>query len=619
MYVVGVFFTVLLVVCVLLLILDYIRVARLYGGSKLVAFKQIFFTVRKSQSWWILFVVPLSVAGTLYMLTDPLFRATVPVEIVVPGLLAVPISSLLIRLRPPAVFFLGSSQYGQQLFRSVRSKAKGYRVISFLQPSPNFASVLDHMMDGYRTGRSVDWTQIVRPLVETIPLLVLDTRDDDSSGVIEEARWLIQPHLRNRVLFVSTDTGTLPVLDAVDKSITRSDLHITTPQNCAQAIRDRLQAIEVAALTEAPQKRNKSMESVRRSWDIGSVLGILILCACGAGIGLLCGFIGCAVFVAKSPASFMAQTELSGTEALSLVVSACLGAIVSVWFGAGAHNGDFGFGAAPFKAPSSLLRAHGRSVSLGATYGAGAGAFAFTIVSLTMALMLMNEPKTAHSLWAKSSYWVVLSELVLGVAGGALVGGVVGWLLWRGNSRHTVRFNIPRNELVNVSWLRFAGVGTVYGATMFGFCVLAFWQFLGPMNDAGVIAASAGGLYFLCLALFIRRQYVVFLCEEFDAVGYARMQQGLDPAPDSDEQLVEEFFAAHVRTKKRVTRWATGGGMLCGAAIGLRLGIYASVVRLGSTGGKMWFMVIIGTLIGAILGSSIVILGPRLKISAAVQ
>lgn len=248
---VGMIFTVLLVATVLLLIFDWFRVARLYGGSWFAAFGQMFFTVRKSQSWWILLVVPLSITGTLYLMADPLFRATVPVEIVVPGLISVPLATLLIRLRPPAVLFLGSSQNGQRLYQSIRLRANRYRVIAFLVPVGDVVSVSNLMMDGFRTGRSTQWTQLVRLLVETVPLTVLDTRTA-TPNVIEEARWLLQPHLRKRAIFVSTDFGTTPALDAVDDSVSRDDLCITTVRDCARAIRNRLRAMRAAPRKMAP-------------------------------------------------------------------------------------------------------------------------------------------------------------------------------------------------------------------------------------------------------------------------------------------------------------------------------------------------------------------------------
>jgi hypothetical protein len=251
----------LLVGTVLLLIFEWIRVGRLYGGSKFGAFQQMFFTVRKSQSWWIFPVAMLSIGGTLYLLADPLFREMVPAQIVVPGLIAVPLAMLLIRLRPPAVLFLGSSRHGQRLFQSIRLNANRYRVIAFLAPSGELMSAGALMMDGFRTRRTVGWKRVVRRLVETVPLLVVDARTA-TPDVVEELHWLMQPHLRGRVIFVSTDVDTLPALDAVDNSMGRADLYITTEQNCAAVIRNRLRAFSRVAHAPEPTPRETGRPDV---------------------------------------------------------------------------------------------------------------------------------------------------------------------------------------------------------------------------------------------------------------------------------------------------------------------------------------------------------------------
>jgi hypothetical protein len=120
---------------VLLLIVDWLRVVRLYDGPRTNAFALMMGTVWASQSRWLLFAAAASTLGTTYLASDPLFWANVPVEAAV-ALFAVPLSALMVRLRPPAILFLGSSGLSQELYRRLRLRARRYRVIAFLAP-PN--------------------------------------------------------------------------------------------------------------------------------------------------------------------------------------------------------------------------------------------------------------------------------------------------------------------------------------------------------------------------------------------------------------------------------------------------------------------------------------------------
>ena len=68
---------------VLLLIVDWLRVARLYGGSRMAAFRLMIATLWASQSRWIIFAALLGILCTAYLALDALFWANVPPAVVV--------------------------------------------------------------------------------------------------------------------------------------------------------------------------------------------------------------------------------------------------------------------------------------------------------------------------------------------------------------------------------------------------------------------------------------------------------------------------------------------------------------------------------------------------------
>lgn len=224
----------------LLLVVDWIRVSGLYGGSRLAAVRLMLFTVWASQSRWLLFTAAVSVAGTTYLASDSLFRETVPIAAVV-SLLAIPVLALMVRLRPPAILFLGSSRSGQELFQELRLRANRYRVIAFLAQPGDLLGAQALAMDGFRT-RTTDWAHVVRGVAQAVPLLVVDTRDP-TPHVVEELRWLVAPSRRERVIFISADNGALPALERLDRTLSTAGLNVTRARDCVDAVRRRLQSV----------------------------------------------------------------------------------------------------------------------------------------------------------------------------------------------------------------------------------------------------------------------------------------------------------------------------------------------------------------------------------------
>lgn len=72
-------------------------------------------TLWASQSRWLIFAATISTLSTAYLASNPLFWANVPPAVGV-VLFSVPFSALVDVLRPPAVLFLGSSEFSQELY-----------------------------------------------------------------------------------------------------------------------------------------------------------------------------------------------------------------------------------------------------------------------------------------------------------------------------------------------------------------------------------------------------------------------------------------------------------------------------------------------------------------------
>jgi hypothetical protein len=142
--------------------------------------------------------------GGLYFLLR-LLTGNGSVEAAIP--VAVAVIVLFQFAQPPSVVFLGTStDEGRQLYSKIRWEIPG-RSLSLLQSG---ALEVVHGTSFARTGDRV-WQSTVRDLSKLAALVVVDARLS-SPAVQQEAEWIVDSELRQRVVFIRGDDGREAVL-----------------------------------------------------------------------------------------------------------------------------------------------------------------------------------------------------------------------------------------------------------------------------------------------------------------------------------------------------------------------------------------------------------------------
>jgi hypothetical protein len=121
---------------------------------------------------------------------------------------------------PPTVLLLGNSRL--QTIRLRERLERGlhpYRVIVFLDASVVSSGSLtrfqDNLLrwDNFRTANVKDWRTVVHPIMNFVPILVIDTRVA-SPFVVEEVCHALDKDLAHKTVFLAGSDGQAPALDA---------------------------------------------------------------------------------------------------------------------------------------------------------------------------------------------------------------------------------------------------------------------------------------------------------------------------------------------------------------------------------------------------------------------
>jgi hypothetical protein len=193
----------------------------------------------------------LAITAAFYAMSDLMvMRASVALAVLC-GLTAV--FHPLLGLVPPVVLFLGSSDYAGFLTMKRLQQLGAFQVLSLIdQASPDVSrQYVAHYgglgpdptaprFDSLRT-RTKWWKPTVRELMETTPILVLDTRTA-TPAVVGELGWALTPSLYDKTLFLVGDNGAAPAFDAAlppwtDRRILQKQ--IVTEQTMSERIRER--------------------------------------------------------------------------------------------------------------------------------------------------------------------------------------------------------------------------------------------------------------------------------------------------------------------------------------------------------------------------------------------
>jgi hypothetical protein len=123
---------------------------------------------------------------------------------------------------PPTVLFLTTSQSRQKALAVQMIHAfRPYRVVFLLSDDLTVGvyDAEDFSQENLRTPDDVDWRHVVHPLIEIVPIVVIDTRDA-SPAVIEESIHMLAPERCRKAVFMTTSLGESPVLNCVVSSAT---------------------------------------------------------------------------------------------------------------------------------------------------------------------------------------------------------------------------------------------------------------------------------------------------------------------------------------------------------------------------------------------------------------
>jgi hypothetical protein len=157
---------------------------------------------------------------------DALSRISPEIERMIVLLVAI---ALLYSFRLPAAILLAPSRPESEEFLEIASTTLWpLRSIAFLEGRQ--VALGSHMLggDNLRTFDLVGWRRYVQLLVHTLPFIVIDGRHN-SDSVAEEVKWCgADTSTVLRTTFVTTDSGTSPLLDAISDEALNTNFALAT-------------------------------------------------------------------------------------------------------------------------------------------------------------------------------------------------------------------------------------------------------------------------------------------------------------------------------------------------------------------------------------------------------
>lgn len=145
---------------------------------------------------------------------------------------------------PPSVLLLGNSRWPTvRLCARIERGIFPYRVITFLDEKsaePISTSWLSHgkfRINNLWLQKTDNWRTVIFYIIKNVPLVVLDTRIP-SPAVVDETEFILSENLSDKVLFIMTDEGTTPSINAVTSNAVVSNVTTCTPQTIVKKLRD---------------------------------------------------------------------------------------------------------------------------------------------------------------------------------------------------------------------------------------------------------------------------------------------------------------------------------------------------------------------------------------------
>jgi len=161
-------------------------------------------------------LVPLLVAGGFYFLKGIVFPSSFILSMVL-----FQIQTYVYQSTPPAVLLLGKSRLESiSLRESLERGVLPYRIVALFDSSdisPSASGFQRNLLewDDLRVVRGNQWRSIVHSLMDTVPIVVIDTRIASAAVNEETERILSSPALIQRAVFIVGPNGESQVLTAV--------------------------------------------------------------------------------------------------------------------------------------------------------------------------------------------------------------------------------------------------------------------------------------------------------------------------------------------------------------------------------------------------------------------
>lgn len=216
---------------------------RLYGHAPFaMAFQMLLWVRRTKNVGRILLAITMFAVGFLSVWFADLQPAVLGVVLLLPGALLIPVAVLDL-VEPPSVLLLGSSQW-----QTVRVAARihlyiyPYRLIYLLDANAatnartSWIAHEQFKIDNLRILGEHNWQEVVFPLSERVPIIVLDTRIP-SPAVLHEAQRIVGSNLKEKTVFLTHEDGSSPALAAIDEDIDESGVLTATTHSIAHVLR----------------------------------------------------------------------------------------------------------------------------------------------------------------------------------------------------------------------------------------------------------------------------------------------------------------------------------------------------------------------------------------------
>lgn len=129
---------------------------------------------------------------------------------------------------PPAALLLGTSAADRDVLDIVIARLCPMRVVHLLDLATTTSM---------RPRAKVSWRDIVDWLMETVPLIVVDTRFD-TSAVVSELERLLHPNIAEKSIYITHDDGRAPALDRVTAGAHPGGLQLVRTNEIGGAVRE---------------------------------------------------------------------------------------------------------------------------------------------------------------------------------------------------------------------------------------------------------------------------------------------------------------------------------------------------------------------------------------------